>query len=298
MRPAANRRLEPRRSSRARPLRYQGPGSLPQPTDRADPVCSRDGRGLLRTGVGRAGLDHEDYILDLSPASSLVRYLVGRHTVFMISWQNPTAQDRDLGMDDYLRLGVLDALKAVQTIVPGRDVNAVGYCLGGTLLSIAAAFLAGKGEAHQFGDAPGRADPFTQAGELMLFIDDSQVNYLEDIMWIGLSRHQADGRRVPAVAIDDLVWSRLVHEYLMGQRALKIDSDLMAWNADTTRMPSACIASICAASSSTRPVRRAVPGGGRPVVLSDIRAPKVAVTTEATTSRRGARSTRSISRRH
>ena len=68
------------------------------------------------------------YILDLSPANSLVRYLVGRgHTVFMISWHNPTAENRDLGMDDYLRLGVLDALKALQTIVPGRNVNAVDY---------------------------------------------------------------------------------------------------------------------------------------------------------------------------
>jgi polyhydroxyalkanoate synthase len=178
------------------------------------------------------------YILDLSPENSLVKYLVDAgHTVFIISWHNPTAADRELGLNDYLRLGILDALKAIETIMPDSKINAVGYCLGGTLLSIAAAYLAQEGNSNLNSITLLAAQTdFTEAGELTLFIDDSQLNYLEDIMW---DQGYLDTRQMAGafqlLRSNDLIWSRVVHEYLMGRRAPMID--LMAWNADTTRMP-------------------------------------------------------------
>ncbi|MGE5649269.1 MAG: PHA/PHB synthase family protein, partial [Bacillota bacterium] len=178
------------------------------------------------------------YILDLSPHNSLVKYLVERgHTVFMISWHNPTENDRDLDMEDYLRLGVLEALNAVQAIVPGKKINTVGYCIGGTLLSMAAAYMAQVGDErlNTITLLAAQTD-FTEAGELMLFIDDSQLNYLEDIMW---KQGYLDNRQMAGafqlLRSHDLVWSLVVQQYLLGGRQTL--TDLMAWNADATRMP-------------------------------------------------------------
>jgi polyhydroxyalkanoate synthase subunit PhaC len=178
------------------------------------------------------------YILDLSPGNSFVKYLVDRgHTVFMISWHNPTAHDRDLGLNDYLRLGVFEALKAIHAIVPDAKVNAMGYCLGGTLLSMAAAYF-GRQKDSPFNSLTLLASQtdFTEAGELTLFIDDSQLNYLEDIMW---EQGYLDSRQMAGafqlLRSSDLIWSRIAQEYLMGRRSPMID--LLAWNSDATHMP-------------------------------------------------------------
>jgi polyhydroxyalkanoate synthase subunit PhaC len=178
------------------------------------------------------------YILDLSPGNSLVRYLVEHgYTVFMISWKNPGSEDGGLGMEDYRQLGVMAALNAVSEIVPESSIHAVGYCLGGTLLAIAAAAMARDGETGLKSITLFAAQTdFTEAGELTLFIDDAQVHFLEEVM---AAKNYLDGKQMSRafqlLRSNDLLWSAAVHEYLMGERKPMID--LMAWNADTTRMP-------------------------------------------------------------
>lgn len=178
------------------------------------------------------------YILDLSPGNSLVRYLVENgHTVFCISWRNPSSADRDMTMDDYRRWGVMAALDAVGAIVPGRRVHAVGYCIGGTLLTIAAAAMGGAGDDRLASATLMAAQiDFTEPGELALFIDHSEMNLLDSVMWNRgyLSADQMAGA-FQLLRSNDLIWSRNVREYLMGERTRLID--LMAWNADSTRMP-------------------------------------------------------------
>jgi polyhydroxyalkanoate synthase len=177
----------------------------------------------------------------------------------------------------------LEALKLVQTVVPERKVNALGYCLGGTLLSIAAALVAQEDDKtlNSITLLAAQTD-FTEAGELKLFIDDSQLNYLDDIMW---EQGYLDTKHMSAVfqllRSNDLIWSRLVKEYLLGQRAFMINTDLMAWNADTTRMPFRMHSEYLRRLFLNNDLFEGrYQTEGQTVVLSDIRAPIFAVSTE------------------
>lgn len=179
------------------------------------------------------------YILDLSPHNSLIKYLVDQgFTVFRLSWKNPGAEDRDLGMDDDLALGFDAALAAVRAIVPGRKVHATGYCLGGTPLAIAAAAMARDGEIDALASLSlfAAQTDFSVPGELALFIDESQVALLEAQMaQAGYLRGDQMAGAFQMLRSYDLLWSRLLNEYLLGER--RPMNDLMAWNADATRMP-------------------------------------------------------------
>lgn len=222
------------------------------------------------------------YILDLSPHNSLIGYLVAQgHTVFCISWKNPGAEDRDLGMDEYLELGFHAALDAVNSIVPGRKVHATGYCLGGTLLAIAAAAMTRDGDSERLASLSmftAQTD-FSEPGELGLYIDESQVALLEAQMaQTGYLRGEQMSGAFQMLRSYDLLWSRRLNEYLLGER--RPMNDLMAWNADTTRLP---------ARMHSQYLRRLFlnddlsegryPVGGRPVSLGSLTLPIFSVGT-------------------
>ncbi|MBP6895447.1 MAG: PHA/PHB synthase family protein [Gammaproteobacteria bacterium] len=221
------------------------------------------------------------YILDLTPEESLVRYLVSQgHTVFCISWKNPGEAERDRGMDDYLQLGLHAALDAVQALCPRRKVHAAGYCLGGTLLAIGAAAMARDGDDRLASTTYFAAQTdFSEPGELGLFIDESQLSLLEAQMrQKGYLTAQQMAGAFSMLRSYDLLWSRMVGDYLLGHRAPM--NALMAWNADATRMP---------ARMHSEYLRRLFldddlsegrfPVGGRPVSLGSLRLPTFMVGT-------------------
>tara|TARA_R110002012_G_scaffold69052_2_gene178971 strand:+ start:107 stop:2014 length:1908 start_codon:yes stop_codon:yes gene_type:complete len=221
------------------------------------------------------------YILDLSPQNSLVKYLVGQgYTVFMISWKNPDASDRDLTMEDYRQLGVMASLDAIKAIIPDQKIHATGYCLGGTLLTIAAAAIA-RGKDDPFASLSLLASQvdFTEPGELQLFINESQLSFLDSVMWKQgyLDTTQMAGA-FQMLRSNDLLWSRVTQNYLKGEQPF--ENDLMAWNADGTRMPYAMHSEYLRKLYLNNDLAEGrFEIDGRPVALSDVRAPIFAVGT-------------------
>jgi polyhydroxyalkanoate synthase len=222
------------------------------------------------------------YILDLSPGNSLIRWLVAQgRTVFAISWRNPGADMRDTSLDEYRRLGIMAAVDAVATICGPAKIHATGYCLGGTLLAIAAAAMARDGDARLASLSLFAAQTdFTEAGELQLFITEDQLDFLNDMMQ---SQGYLDGPQMAGAFMmlrsNDLIWSQAIRDYYLGEHAVM--SDLMAWNADATRLPARMhIEYLRQLFLNNALAEGRFDVEGRPVELGDIKLPMFMVATE------------------
>jgi len=180
------------------------------------------------------------YILDLVPEKSLVKWAVDQgFTVFMISWVNPKARLAQKTFEDYMKEGILAAVEAVNKQLGLHHVNVLGYCVGGTLLACTLTYMAAKGD-DRVASATFLAAQvdFSEAGDLLIFIDDAQLKSLEEMM---AEQGYLDGSRMAAVfnmlRPRDLIWPYVVNNYLLGKKPFPFD--LLFWNADSTRLPAA-----------------------------------------------------------
>ena len=180
------------------------------------------------------------YVLDLNPEKSFVKFCVESGlTVFLVSWVNPDQKQAQKSFEDYMREGILTALDAIEQATGERDVSAIGYCVGGTLLSITLAYMAAVGD-RRISSATlftTQVD-FTDAGDLKLFVDATRIKALEERM---RQTGYLEGAKMSAafnmLRPNELIWSFFVNNYLKGKEPMPFD--LLAWNSDSTRMPAA-----------------------------------------------------------
>ncbi len=216
------------------------------------------------------------YILDLRPKNSFVRWAVSQgHTVFMISWVNPDEHLAELQFDDYLTKGIIGALDAIEQATGEREVNAIGYCLGGTLLASSLAWMAATGDDRiKTATFFVTMTDFQEAGELGVFIDEEQLRSLEEKME---KRGFLEGSEMATtfnmLRANDLIWSFVVNNYLMGNDPFPFD--LLYWNSDSTRMPAAMHSFYLRKMYQENLLRE--PGGielaGQPIDLRLVRVP-------------------------
>jgi polyhydroxyalkanoate synthase len=180
------------------------------------------------------------YILDLTPAKSFIRWAVAQGlTIFVISWVNPDERLAMKTFADYMREGVLEALEAVEAATGERVINAIGYCIGGTLLAATLGYMAAKKD-DRIASATFFAAQvdFEKAGDLLVFVDEEQVSGVERVM---ADKGFLEGRRMATafnlLRSNDLIWSYVVSNYLKGRDPVPFD--LLYWNSDSTRMPAA-----------------------------------------------------------
>jgi polyhydroxyalkanoate synthase len=177
------------------------------------------------------------YIMDMQPKNSMVAFLVGQgFTVFIVSWKNPDAAMEDTTIEDYVDLGPLHASNVVREITGSETVNVMGYCIGGTLLSMALALLAARRD-RRFGSVTFMVSlqDFSRVGDTAVFMDDSSIDFVEQQM---MERGYLDSREMAnmfnLLRSNDLIWSNVVNNYLLGQKPPALD--LLYWNSDGTRM--------------------------------------------------------------
>jgi polyhydroxyalkanoate synthase len=180
------------------------------------------------------------YVLDLTPEKSLIRWLVDKgHTVFVVSWVNPGPEHAEKSFEHYMREGILAALDVVEKATGEKQVDAVGYCVGGTLLAIALAYMAAKGDDRVASATFLTAQiDFEYSGDLKVFAGADHIATIEaEMRKTGYLEGSKMATAFNLLRSNDLIWPYVVNDYLKGKEPLPFD--LLYWNSDATRMPAA-----------------------------------------------------------